>query len=320
VLNLSSQRTHFLKKLALKHGFMGVGISRAEFMEEEARRLETWLGKGYHGEMAYMANHFDMRVDPTKLMPGAKSVISLMYNYYPSEAQAKAKAEEETKDSFRISRYAYGEDYHKVVRQKLKTLVQELKEQLGDFHARVFVDSAPILERDWAKRSGQGWVGKNTLLIHPKKGSYFFLAEIILDIEFEYDHPIRDHCGTCTRCIDACPTDAISPEGYVLDGSKCISYLTIELKSNIPEEFKGQMEDWIFGCDICQEVCPWNRFASPHDESSFLMSEQLQAIKRKDWEEITNEVFDKLFEKSPLQRTGFEGLKRNIRFVNDLSP
>lgn len=341
------QHTQFLKEAALRHGFMGAGISRAEHMDEEAQRLEQWLLKSYHGEMAYMANHFDMRLDPTKLVPGAKSVISLLYNYYPGEAEAKELETPDfrhadsrlkiqynvdpdqlqdsqiyshdsrltTHDSFKISRYAYGEDYHKVVRRKLKALVAELKKEIGDFNARVFVDSAPVMERDWAKRSGQGWIGKNTLLIHPKKGSYFFLAEIILDVEFEYDHPMRDHCGTCTRCIDACPTDAISPEGYVLDGSKCISYLTIELKSQIPESFKGQMEDWIYGCDICQEVCPWNRFSTPHQEPAFDMPEKLKEMQNEDWLELTVEVFDDLFSKSAVKRTGVENVKRNIHFL-----
>lgn len=348
----TSQRTQQLKEAALRHGFMGVGISRAEFMENEARRLEDWLGKGYHGEMGYMANHFEMRLDPTKLMPGAKSVVSLMYNYYPgsvygneedvtsgeslTEKQMMPDTGYQMPDSihseklkltlpsdneefanesaFKISRYAYGEDYHKVVRRKLKALLAELKNEIGDFHGRVFVDSAPVMERDWAKRSGQGWIGKNTLLIHPRKGSYFFLAEIILDVDFDYDHPMRDHCGTCTRCIDACPTEAISPEGYVLDGSKCISYLTIELKSNIPEEFKGKMEDWIFGCDICQEVCPWNRFSTPHDEPAFELKQEVHEMKKEDWIEMTEEVFDVVFEMSPLKRTSFDGLKRNIKF------
>ena len=340
--SLRDQWTKLLKELALRHGFMGVGISRAEFMTEEATNLEAWLGKGYHGEMGYMANHFDKRVDPTKLVPGAKSVISLMYNYFPlplnplnvtfspinemrlrthnsqlmKDESETAEAIQPESDSFKISRYAYGEDYHKVVRKKLKALVAELREEIGDFHARVFVDSAPVLERDWAKRSGQGWVGKNTLLIHPKKGSYFFLAEIILDVEFDYDHPIRDHCGTCTRCIDACPTDAISPEGYVLDGSKCISYLTIELKSNIPETFHGQMQDWIFGCDICQEVCPWNRFAMPHEESAFKIKDKLHGMKNEEWTELTEEIFDELFSKSPLKRAGYEKLKNTIGIIN----
>ena len=363
--SLVNQRTQKLKEMATRHGFMGVGIAKAEFMQEEATRLEAWLSKGYHGEMSYMANHFDKRLDPTKLVPGAKSVISLMYNYYPGDEsndqevsgnegeskltvmmpEARQIPDERhftyetlltTRDSqitpdeshikddrshkessgesiYKISRYAFGEDYHKVVRRKLKALVRDLKEEFGDFHGRVFVDSAPVMERDWAKRSGQGWIGKNTLLIHPKKGSYFFLAEIILDLQFEYDHPIRDHCGTCTRCIDACPTDAISPQGYVLDGSKCISYLTIELKSNIPEAYHKQMGNWIFGCDICQEVCPWNRFATSHDEPAFIQSEKFREMKNEDWLELTEEIFDELFSKSPLKRAGHSKLLSTIK-------
>jgi epoxyqueuosine reductase len=353
-----SQRTRWLKEAASRHGFMGVGISRAEQMDEEAKHLEEWLSKGYHGEMGYMANHFEMRVDPTKLVPGAKSVISLMYNYSPlplnpdastSLTQPWATAQQpgtskhhkvfESEESpppskgvgglsedshlpltthyspFKISRYAFGEDYHKVVRRKLKALLHEMKTEFGDFYGRVFVDSAPVMERDWAKRSGLGWIGRNTLLIDPKSGSYFFLAEIILDVEFEYDHQMRDHCGTCTRCIDACPTDAISPEGYLLDGSKCISYLTIELKSAIPDEFKGKMEDWIFGCDICQEVCPWNRFSKPHEEPAFEMSNEIKSMSNKDWKEMTEEVFEELFSKSAIKRTGWKGMQRNIEFV-----
>src|SRR6188474_1277883 len=282
------QRTQWLKEAATRHGFMGVGVSRAERMDEEAQRLEDWLSKGYHGEMGYMTNHFEMRTDPTKLMPGSKSVISLMYNYYPLPT-AESPPPLEGVGGWRISKYAYGEDYHQVVRRKLKALLHEMKTEFGDFHGRVFVDSAPVMERDWAKRSGLGWIGKNTLLIDPKKGSYFFLAEIILDVEFEYDHPIRDHCGTCTRCIDACPTDAISSEGYVLDGSKCISYLTIELKSQIPDSFKGQMEGWIYGCDICQDVCPWNRFSKPHEEPAFEMKEEIRGMSNADWKEMTEE-------------------------------
>ena len=363
-----------IKESALRHGFMGAGIARAEYMDAEAVRLEQWLKQGLHGEMSYMTNHFDMRVDPTKLVPGAKSVISLLYNYYPplplnplkgtsselgqsSPFQGARGAKEEMPDarhadarrgirddkvslltanfsllteanassdaakpaeeaSFKISRYSYGEDYHKVVRRKLKALVSDLKKEIGDFNARVFVDSAPVLERDWAKRSGQGWIGKNTLLIHPKKGSYFFLAEIILDVELEYDHPMRDHCGTCTKCIDACPTEAISPEGYVMDGSKCISYLTIELKTQIPASFREHMEGWIYGCDICQEVCPWNRFSTPHEEPAFEISNQLREMKREDWLEITEEVFDGLFSKSAVKRAGYAGLKRNIKFLS----
>lgn len=298
---------------------MGAGISRAEFMTEEARNLESWLAKGYQGEMEYMSNHFDLRVDPSKLVPGAKSVISLLYNYYTERDENKTHDEIDAShhaENFKISRYAFGEDYHKVVRKKLKALVRDLKGKIGDFHGRVFVDSAPVMERDWAKRSGQGWIGKNTLLIHPKKGSYFFLAEIILDVDFDYDHPIRDHCGTCTKCIDACPTDAISSEGYVLDGSKCISYLTIELKSKIPDTFKGQMQDWIFGCDICQEVCPWNRFSKPHEEPAFMIHDDVRNLNKERWMDITEEIFDHLFEKSPIKRTGYLGLMRNIRFVH----
>ena len=351
----ANRYTAHIKEAALRHGFMGAGIARAEHMDAEAVQLEQWLKQGYHGEMSYMANHFDMRVDPTKLVPGARSVISLLYNYYPDEAKAEAEAKEMpdslgkaeeyidkvpdnlmsdvsrltphdrtltthnsqlTEECFKISRYAYGEDYHKVVRRKLKALVSDLKKEIGDFNARVFVDSAPVLERDWAKRSGQGWIGKNTLLINPNKGSYFFLAEIILDVELEYDHPMRDHCGTCTRCIDACPTEAISPEGYVMDGSKCISYLTIELKSQIPASFKEHMEGWIYGCDICQEVCPWNRFSTPHSEPAFEMSSQLHEMKRADWLEMTEEVFDELFPKSAVKRAGYAGLKRNIQFLS----
>ena len=305
-------RTSWLKAAALRHGFMGAGISKAEKMNDEARRLEEWLNKGYHGEMHYMANHFEMRTDPTKLVPGAKSVISLMYNYYP---RPKHSPPSKGGGGMKISRYAYGEDYHKVVRRKLKALLHEMKTEFGDFHGRVFVDSAPVMERDWAKRSGLGWIGKNTLLIDPKNGSYFFLAEIICDLEFEYDQPMRDHCGTCTRCIDACPTDAISPEGYLMDGSKCISYLTIELKNAIPEEFKGKMENWIFGCDICQEVCPWNRFSKPHEEPAFEMNSNLLELRKSNWEELTEELFESAFQQSAIKRTGYKGLKRNIKFI-----
>lgn len=351
MLPIATHHTDMVRQLALKHGFMGAGFSRAEFMEEEARRLEDWLAAGYHGKMGYMANHFDLRTDPTKLVPGAKSVISLIYNYYPNTSSPPFKWESEgvgvgglsierseplnplkgtlaerdqtpvsrlttDEENFKISRYAYGEDYHKVLRRKLKSLVQEMKASIGDFHARVFVDSAPVLERDWARRSGLGWMGKNTLLINPRKGSYFFLAEIILDVELEYDHPIRDHCGTCTKCIDACPTEAISPEGYVLDGSKCISYLTIELKEQITAEFHDKMEGWIFGCDICQEVCPWNRFSTPHSEPAFEMSDELKEMSKRDWVELTEEVFNRVFEKSAVKRAGYAGLRRNIQFLS----
>ena len=240
-------------------GFFLCTVAKAEFMTEEAMRLEQWLNQNYQGEMSYLNNHFDKRVDPTLLVPGAKSVISLAYNYYNEEKQSNP-------DAPQLAMYAYGKDYHKIVKKKLLQLFDWMKEAFGEVDGRVFVDSAPVLERDWARRSGLGWVGKNTLLIHPRIGSWFFLAEIISDLEMEYDAPMSDYCGTCTRCIDACPTDAISPAGYIMDGSKCISYLTIELKNKLPAEYKDKMENWMFGCDICQQVCPWNRFAEPHQE------------------------------------------------------
>ncbi len=303
-----STSTILLKKLAANYGFANIGIAKAEFMEEEAHRLTDWLAQGNHGQMAYMENHFDLRVDPTKLVPGAKSVISLSFNYHTTLNQQDPEAP-------KIASYAYGRDYHKVLKKKLKQMLAELQEKLGNFNARIFVDSAPVLERDWAKRSGVGWVGKHTLLLSPKHGSYFFLAEIICDLDLSYDHPIKDHCGTCTRCIDACPTDAISPEGYVLDGSKCISYATIELKNQIPDEFQGKMDNWMFGCDICQQVCPWNRFAKQHQEPDFEPRDQTMEMSKKDWEEITEEVFFDLFNGTPIMRTKYEGLRRNIDFL-----
>lgn len=303
-----SELTHIVRSLIYQEGFEGVAISRAEYMEPEARRLEEWLNKGKHGEMSYLGNHFDLRTDPTKLVPGAKSVISLMYNYYTD-------CEPSDPDAPKISMYALGRDYHKVIRKKLKRILSQLQEQVGAITGRGFVDSAPVLERDWARRSGLGWVGKNTLLISPKKGSYFFLAELVVDLELDYDLPIKDHCGTCTRCIDACPTEAISPQGYVMDGSKCISYLTIELKSAIPEAFAGKMGNYIYGCDICQQVCPWNRFSSPHAEPDFEPSPELMSMTQRDWIDITEDVFDHLFEGSPVKRTKYTGLRRNIDFL-----
>lgn len=299
---------HFLIERAAAYGFDEVRISKAEFMEEEARNLENWLNQNHHGEMSYMENHFDKRVDPTKLVPGAKSVISLLFNYYPEE-------EIEREDNYKIARYAYGKDYHNFIKKKLKKLMAELSEKVGEINGRAFVDSAPVLERDWAKRSGMGWIGKNTLLLNKNRGSYFFLAELILDIEFEYDHPVSEHCGTCTRCIDACPTDAIAPNGFILDASKCISYLTIELKNNIPSSYQKDMEDWIFGCDICQEVCPWNRFSTPHKEEKLLPKPELNSMRKKDWKEITEDVFDSLFAGTAIKRTKFSGLQRNINFI-----
>lgn len=303
-----AERTSKVKDIIASEGFMGTTIAKAEHMDEEARRLEDWLNKDYHGEMSYMERHFDLRVDPTKLVPGAKSVICLMYNYYTDVEQHDPEAP-------KISMYALGRDYHKVIRKKLKRIIDRIREAVGEVQGRGFVDSAPILERDWARRSGLGWVGKNTLLIHPRKGSYFFLAELILDLELTVDMPIKDHCGTCTRCIDACPTEAISPEGYVMDGSKCISYLTIELKKAIPEAFVGKMGDYMYGCDICQQVCPWNRFSDQHTEPDFEPKEELLTMSKREWVEITEEVFDRLFMGSAVKRTKYEGLKRNIEFL-----
>lgn len=304
-----SLHTRLIREEALRLGFSFVGMARAEQMDEEARRLEDWLNKDMHGKMAYMANHFEKRIDPRKLVDGARSVITLMYNYHTEQQQHDPQAP-------KISKYAYGEDYHFVVKRKLKDLLRFIGEQIGEVHGRCFVDSAPVLERDWARRSGVGWMGKNTMLIHPRAGSYFFLAELILDLDLEYDAPIKDYCGTCTRCIEACPTEAISPEGYVVDGSKCISYFTIELRDEaLPTEFKGKFEHWMFGCDICQEVCPWNRFATPHQESAFEPKPELLALQKKDWEEITEEIFKELFRESPVKRTGYQGLKRNIEFL-----
>jgi len=302
------QKTLEIRQLALDLGFEDIGIAKAQFMDEEAKRLEDWLNKGHHGKMKYMSNHFDLRVDPTKLVPEAKSVISLMYNYH-------SDTEQKDPDAPKIASYAFGRDYHKVVKKKLKTFLQLIREKYGNIQGRAFVDSAPILERDWAKRSGLGWVGKNTLLLNKSKGSYFFLAELIIDLELTYDHPIQEHCGTCTKCIDACPTDAISETGFVLDSQKCISYLTIELKEEIPDQFKGKMENWMFGCDICQQVCPWNRFAKQHKESDFNPKPELMNMTKREWHEITEAVFDSLFEGSAVKRTKFTGLKRNLDFL-----
>ena len=304
----TSTKSQLIREEARRLGFDFIGMAPAEFMDEEARQLEKWLNRGLHGKMQYMENHFDKRVDPTKLVEGAKSVISLTYNYYTDQKQ-------EAPDAPKIATYAYGEDYHFVVKRKLKSLLQFIEAKIGAVNGRCFVDSAPVLERDWAKRSGNGWIGKNTLLINPKQGSYFFLAELIVDLELTYDAPMKDFCGTCTRCIDACPTNAIATDGYVLDGSKCISYLTIELKEAIPEEYEEKFENWAFGCDICQEVCPWNRFSKPHKEEAFRPHEALLKMKRNEWEEITEEVFRTIFRKSAVKRTKYNGLKRNINFL-----
>ncbi len=301
--------TAAIKAKAIELGFSGINIAKAEFMTEEAKHLEQWLNAGYQGDMQYMENHFDMRVNPSLLVPGAKSVVCLLFNYYTDKVQEDVAAP-------KLSMYAYGKDYHKVVKKKLKELYAYIKLIAGDVQGRYFVDSAPVMERDWAKRAGLGWTGKNTLLINPKKGSYFFLAEIICDLELVYDSPMKDYCGTCTRCIEACPTDAIAKDGYILDSSKCISYLTIELKDEIPKAFEGHMDNWMYGCDICQQVCPWNRFSTTHNEPSFLPSDALMTLTKKEWEEVTEPTFNLLFEGSAVKRTKFAGLKRNLNFLN----
>lgn len=307
VIRPKDDRARLVKQMAADLGFSFCGISKAEFLEEEAPRLEEWLNRGYQGQMKYLENHFDKRLDPRLLVPGAKSVISLLYNYYPAADLAR-------ENGLHVAKYAYGEDYHFVIKDKLKTFLNRLREKIGDMDGRAFVDSAPVHERAWAQKSGLGWVGKNSLLLNRQMGSFFFLAELIVDLELEPDGPVKDYCGTCTACMDACPTEAI-PEPYVVDGSKCISYFTIELKEEIPDAMKGKFENWIFGCDICQDVCPWNRFAQPHREPRFAPPEQLGAMSKREWVELTQDVFEKLFRKSPVKRTGFEGLKRNIRFA-----
>jgi epoxyqueuosine reductase len=307
-LNTFSKNTELIKEEAKRLGFLSCGISRAEFLEAEAPRLETWLNKNMHGEMSYMENHFDKRLDPTKLVEGSKSVISLLLNYYPSQ--------EQTANSYKLSKYAYGADYHHVIKSKLKELTRFIQNEIGDVHGRAFVDSAPVLDKAWAAKSGLGWIGKHSNLLTQQVGSFYFIAELIIDLDLEYDMPVTDHCGTCTACIDACPTQAIT-EPYVVDGSKCISYFTIELKENIPTEFKGQLDDWMFGCDVCQDVCPWNKFSKPHNQPLFNPKPELLSMTKKDWEEITEDVFKKVFQKSAVKRTKFSGLKRNIEFLKE---
>lgn len=305
--SLREKYTQQVKTEASRLGFSFCGISKAEYLEEEASRIDQWLNQNMHGEMNYMENHYEKRLDPTKLVEGSRSVISLMYNYFPQDQQKEG--------SYKISKYAYGQDYHHVIKEKLKRLTFFINNEIGEINARIFVDSAPVLERAWAKKSGLGWIGKNSMLIHPKNGSYFFLAEIILDLELEYDQSIKDYCGTCTACIDACPTEAILPNNIV-DGSKCISYFTIELKDEIiPNEVKGKFNDWVFGCDICQDVCPWNRFSTPHNEPLFNPNNKLINYSKKEWEELTEEIYQEIFKKSPVKRTKFKGIKRNINFV-----
>jgi len=299
--------TKLIKDKANDLGFISCGISKADFLEEEAPRLEKWLNQNLNGKMDYMEKNFDKRLDPRLLVPDSKSVISLLFNYYTNQKQQDNQAP-------KISTYAFGEDYHFVIKRKLKELMNFIKSKIGDVGGRVFVDSAPIMEKAWASRSGLGWIGKNTNLISKKTGSFFFIAEVIIDLELEYDSPTTDHCGSCTKCIDACPTEAlIAP--YQIDGSKCISYLTIELKDQIPNEFKYKMDNWAFGCDICQAVCPWNRFANEHEEESFSPKEELLEMTKNEWSEITEEVFENLFKNSAIKRTKLNGIKRNIKFL-----
>ena len=302
--------TYFIKKTAARLGFDYCGIARAVRLDDDALRLEQWLQKGMHGSMQYMEKNFELRVDPTKLVPGAKSVITLLKNYYPSQQQQT--------DAPKISKYAFGKDYHEVIRQQLKELLETLKESVGEIHGRGFVDSAPVLERTWAQRSGLGWVGKNGNLINKLSGSYYFIATLITDLELEYDDPFaKDFCGTCTKCIDACPTDAILPD-RVVDGSKCISYFTIELKEMlIPGDMKGKFDDWMFGCDTCQDVCPWNRFSKPTTELQFSPIPEILNLSTKEWEMMTEESFEKVFKDSPLKRSKFSGIQRNLKFISN---
>ncbi|MCK0160737.1 tRNA epoxyqueuosine(34) reductase QueG [Muricauda sp. F6463D] len=302
----TKEHTQLIKAEAKRLGFLSCGISKAEFLEEEAPRLEKWLNQNMHGEMQYMENHFDKRLDPTKLVEGSRSVISLLLNYFPSE--------EQNSDSYKISKYAYGMDYHFVIKDKLKDLLHFIQEEIGEVHGRAFVDSAPVLDKAWAAKSGLGWIGKHSNLLTQQVGSFYFVAELIVDLALEYDTPVTNHCGTCTACIDACPTEAIV-EPYKVDGSKCISYLTIELKNEIPNEFQGKLDEWMFGCDVCQDVCPWNRFSKSHSEPLFNPNPELLSFTKKDWEEITEDVFKKVFKKSAVKRTKFSGLKQNIEFL-----
>lgn len=306
-INGKHEYSKFIKEEAKRLGFISCGISRAEFLEEEAPKLELWLKKQMNGQMKYMEDHFDKRLDPRLLVPGAKSVISLLLNYFPSEFQ--------NKDSYKISKYAYGKDYHSVINKKLKKLLRSIKAQIGDVSGRTFIDIAPVMDKVWAAKSGLGWIGKNSNLITQKVGSFYFIAELIVDLELEYDYATTDHCGTCTACIDACPTEAIVAP-YLVDGSKCISYYTIELKENMPQEVKGKLDDWMFGCDVCQDVCPWNKFSKAHNEPLFSPYPELLSFSKNDWREITEETFAKVFTNSPLKRKQLEGLKRNITFLS----
>ena len=301
--------TKQIKSEAQRLGFLSCGISKAGFLEDEAPRLENWIKNNMHGEMQYMENHFDKRLDPTKLVENSKSVISLLLNYFPSEIQ-------KDKTAPKLSKYAYGTDYHFVIKDKLKSLLQFIQDEIAEVKGRAFVDSAPVLDKAWAAKSGLGWIGKHSNLLTQQVGSFYFIAELIIDLELDYDLPVTDHCGSCTACIDACPTQAIV-EPYVVNGSKCISYFTIELKENIPSEFKGLFDNWMFGCDVCQDVCPWNRFSKSHSEPLFNPHPDLLSMSTKEWEEITQEVFSTIFKKSAVKRTKFSGLIRNIQFLKE---
>jgi epoxyqueuosine reductase len=303
------KHTAIVKSLAAEHGFDYCGIAKVQVLDDDARRLESWLSKGMHGSMQYMENHFDLRIDPSKLVPGAKSVITLLLNYFPEQQQSASAP--------KISKYAFGNDYHEVIRSKLKLFLQQIKEQIGEVHGRGFVDSAPVLERAWAQKAGIGWIGKNGNLINKQSGSFFFIATLIVDLELVYDGVFaKDYCGTCTKCIDQCPTDAILPD-KVIDGSKCISYFTIELKDAlIPDNMKGKFDNWMFGCDICQDVCPWNRFSIPNNEIEFTPIQEILNFSTNDWEELTEESFKIIFANSALKRSKFSGLKRNLKFIN----
>lgn len=303
-----SKHTALIKAEAKRLGFDYVGVSKAGFLEEDAPRLENYLQKNMQGEMQYLENHFDKRLDPRLLVDDAKSVVSFLLNYFPSDIQKG--------DSFKLSKYAYGQDYHHVIKDKLKSLLSYIQENIGEVNGRGFVDSAPVLDKAWAQKSGLGWIGKNGNLINQKSGSFYFVAELIMDLDLEPDGPTTDHCGTCTACIDACPTDAIV-EPMVVNGSKCISYYTIELKDQIPQDVKGKFNDWMFGCDICQDVCPWNKFSKPNNEPLLNPHPDLLNLTKNDWLEITQDTFSKVFSKSAVKRTKFKGLIRNIKFLND---
>ena len=308
MINNKEKYSKFIKAEAARLGFLSCGISKAGFLESEAPRLESWLNKNQHGEMSYMENHFDKRLDPTILVPEAKSVVSLLLNYYPDQQQ--------NSESYKISKYAYGQDYHFVIKEKLKELLFSIQSEIGEVSGRAFVDSAPVLDKAWAAKSGLGWIGKNSNLITKSVGSFYFIAELVIDLDLEYDHATTDHCGSCTKCIDACPTNAIE-QPYVLNGSKCISYFTIELKENLPQEMQGKFNDWAFGCDICQDVCPWNRFSKSHNEPLFNPNPELLEMSKKDWEEITEDTFRAVFKNSAVKRTKFSGLTRNISFLSN---